>query len=194
MGLDRAPGQESVNGRSIDARVLPVKFNQQGKRERDFGEGVNLLDEIAWSDWPLQGPRTTRWYAKFIRDTNTTPRLRTPQWMRDTGVPDGDRVKHEHALLCDVLETAVTYDQLDISCCVSFELVCRRLQLIEEAYGANAKQPRFDSQNHFMGQGRRATAVAPSLVAHVAEEMKAEAAVAKERRKAREESSLQAKK
>ena len=98
-----------------------------------------MLDQIAWNDWLLTGRRTTRWYARFVRETNTTPRLRTAQWMRDTGVPDVDRVKHEHSLLCDVLEAALTYDQIGISWCVSFELLSRRLQMIEEAYGANPK-------------------------------------------------------
>ena len=103
-------------------------------------------------------------------------------------------MKHEHGLLCDVLEAAVTYDQIDISCCVCFELLVRRLQMLEEAYSANPKQPRFDSQAHFMGQGRKTSAVAPALIAHVATELKDEAAVAKERRKAREEAALRDKK
>ena len=66
--------------------------------------------------------------------------------------------------------------------------------MLEEAYGSNPKQPRFDAQSHFMGQGRKTTAVAPALVAHVAGELKDEAQVAKERRKAREEAALLSKK
>ena len=68
--------------------------------------------------------------------------------------------------------------------------------MLEEAYAANPKQPRFDAQSqlHFMGQGRRSSAVAPALVAHVAAELRDEASVAKERRKAREEAALAAKK
>ena len=114
--------------------------------------------------------------------------------MREHSIAEGDRVKYEHGLLCDIIELAVVYDQLDISSLASFELATRRVQMLEEAYAANPKQPRFDSQLHFMGQGRRASAVAPSLIAHVASELRDEAAVAKERRKAREESALAAKK
>ena len=58
---------------------------------------------------------------------------------------------------------------------------------------ANPKQPRFDAQAHFMGQGKRAAAIAPSLLAHVATELKDEAAVNKERRKAREDAALRGK-
>ena len=53
---------------------------------------------------------------------------------------------------------------------------------------------RIDAQSHFMGQGKKSVAVAPALVAHVAGELRDEAAVAKERRKAREEASLRDKK
>ena len=45
-----------------------------------------------------------------------------------------------------------------------------------------------------MGQGKDHVAVAPALVAHVAGELRDEAAVATERRKAREDASLRDKK
>ena len=122
------------------------------------------------------------------------PQARTSQWLRDHGIQETDRVRYEHGLLCDVLQHGVTYDQLDISSLASFELVARRLQMLEEAYGANPKQPRFDAQLHFMGQGRKTVAIAPSLTAHVASELRDEASVAKERRKAREEAALRDKK
>ena len=45
-----------------------------------------------------------------------------------------------------------------------------------------------------MGQGRKQVAIAPALTAHVAAELRDEAAVAKERRKAKEEAALRDKK
>ena len=88
----------------------------------------------------------------------------------------------------------MTYDQLDVSSLGCFELLVRRLQMLEEAYGANPKAPRFNAQNYFMAQGKNNVALAPALVAHVAGELRDGAAVAKERRKAREEASLRDKK
>ena len=58
----------------------------------------------------------------------------------------------------------------------------------------NTQAPSFDAQNHFMGQGKKNVAVSPALVAHVAGELRDEAAVAKERRKALEEALLRDKK
>ena len=188
------PGAAGVTPTAVDARVLPIRYAANGKRGREYVEAVELLQEVAWPDWPLSGPRTARWFCRFIKETNQIPKNRTSQWMRLHSIAEGDRVKYEHGLLCDIIELAVVYDQLDISSLASFELATRRVQMLEEAYAANPKQPRVDSHFHFMGQGRRASAVAPSLVAHVASELRDEAAVAKERRKAREESALAAKK
>jgi hypothetical protein len=114
--------------------------------------------------------------------------------MRDVGVAETDRVRHEHQILCEVLQTAMVYDQLEVSALCCFELLCRRLQLIEEAYSSNPKTPSFDGQSHFMGQGKRQVAIAPALSAHVASELRDEAAISKERRKAREEAALRSKK
>ena len=174
--------------------MLPAKFNVQGKRHREYNDGCELMAEVAWTDWPVTGPRTCRWFFRFIKEVNTIPQARTAQWMKELGINDADRVKYEHAHLCDMLQMAVSYDQLDVSSLGCFELLVRRLRMLEEAYGANPKAPRFDAQNHFMGQGKKNVAVAPALVAHVAGELRDEAAVAKERRKAREEASLRDKK
>ena len=94
--------------------------------------------------------------------------------MKELGINDADRVKYEHAHLCDMLQMAVSYDQRDVSSLGCFELLVRRLHMLEEAYGANPKAPRFDAQNHFMGQGRKSVAVAPALVAHVVGELRDE--------------------
>ena len=58
---------------------------------------------------------------------------------------------------------------------------------------ANPKQPKFDGADHFQGLGRRNLAVMPELQIHVADSLKTEAAISKERRKAREEAALKVK-
>ena len=175
---------------STDARVAAVRYDERGERYRAFDEGVLLLEEPAWKDWPLTGPRTARWLAKYIKDSCSTPRNRTARFMTDAKVPEGDRVKHEHQLLMDMLEWGVVYDQLDVSALVSFELLARRVALLEEAYTSNPKAPKFDGADYFLGLGRRNAAVAPALTKFVAESLQADAQIQKERRKAREEAAL----
>ncbi|CAK0895237.1 unnamed protein product, partial [Prorocentrum cordatum] len=170
--------------KSADARVLPVLYDQMGQRFRAYTNAVGLLEEPRFDDFPVVGPRTTLWLCKFIRDQGSAPRTRTEKWMRDGHVPDNDRVKHEHGSLMEILETALTYDQLDVSALASFEILSRRIQLLEEAHTSNPKAPRFEGSEHFQGLGRKVAAVAPQLTSHVALQLQGEAAIQKERRKA----------
>ena len=75
----------------------------------------------------------------------------------------------------EVLELGVVYDQLSITNLASFEAVARRVQLLEVAYFANPKHPRFEGSEHLEGRGRKGAAVAPELLAYAAEQVKAEA-------------------
>ena len=64
----------------------------------------------------------------------------------------------------------------------------RRKQLLEEAHRADPARPCFDGAHHFMGEEdeKGGALVEPTLRAHVAARLSAEAAIDKERRKARE--------
>ena len=84
----------------------------------------------------------------------------------------------------------MVYDQLDVSALVSFELLARRVALLEEAYTANPKAPRIEGSDYFLGLGRRGAAISPALTQHVALSLHADAAIQKERRRAREEQAL----
>ena len=98
-------------------------------------------------------------------------------------------------MLCHVLHDMATVDQLNVPALKSAEVVARRLQVIEEAHRISPSNPDYSSADHFMGWGLRAggVTVAPGLRKHAASNLKAEAEVAKETRKAKEERRLQGK-
>ena len=173
--------------------MCPVRYDEWGERFRHFADSVQIMEEPTWKDWPIEGPRTMRWLCRYIKDNGWTPKGRTAKFMLEAKVPETDRVRHEHRVLMEILELAVTYDQLDVSALSSFELLGRRVQLLEEASSANPKNPRFEGSEYFSGLGRRGAAVAPTLTAHVATSLQADVAIQKERRKAREEAALAAK-
>ena len=175
-----------------DARVSAVRYDEQGLRRRTFEDACGQLEEPDFADWPVEGPRTTRWMCKFILTHGGNPQSRSPRFFTDAKVPEGDRVRHEHLLLMDILQLALEYDQLDISALASFEVLARRVALLEESYTTNPKNPRFEGAEHFSGMGRKTAAVAPDLSKHVATALQAESQITKERRKAREEASLAA--
>eukprot|EP00959_Pyramimonas_sp_CCMP1952_P289415 6053476-Pyramimonas_sp.AAC.1 len=94
--------------------------------------------------------------------------------MRDAHVPDNDRVMHEHGSLMEILEAALTYDQLDVAALASFGVLSRGIQLLEEACTSNPKASQFEGGGHFQGLGRRVAAVAPLLTSHVALQLQGE--------------------
>ena len=99
-----------------------------------------------------------------------------------------NRSRHEHRVLSKRLDLAFAHDGLNtqrLSCC---EYLNRRRQLIEEAHREDPSRPNFEGAHIFMGEDEEVSGayMAGALRAHVAAEMGKEAAILKERRKARE--------
>ena len=109
--------------------------------------------------------------------------------MRTSDIPRGDRSTYEHECLSRILESMVMVDQLNAPALQSAELLCRRLQVIREAHRISPGQPDYSASDVMMGwkYRRSGQGIDSTLAAHVANELKAEAAIAKEARKAREE-------
>ena len=96
------------------------------------------------------------------------------------------------------LEAGVSYDALNVSELLCFEMLARRYQVWEEFYKDSLRlsnvhasiQSALDAEERdlFMGQryGRGAALVCPLLESHVAEVLKERSAIQKEKRKARE--------
>ena len=106
----------------------------------------------------------------------------------------------EHEIICRAFQLALGYDQLNIASLASFEVLARKIQLIEERH-KDRGQGNIDAidggDDHFLFLGggigpmtRQNACVCPLLSEWVAEELRKEAAVMKERRKAREERNL----
>ena len=95
-------------------------------------------------------------------------------------------------MLAEILEKAAVEDQLNLPKFTSMEIVTRRLTIIGEAHAANPTNPDYTGSDVFLGLGKRrgGALVNPALSAYSATLMRDEAAVAKERRKAREERTL----
>ena len=141
--------EEFVND---DLRVLPVSFDRQGQRGRPFAEAVDMLmpDEPE-GGLGLQGPRTTMWLLNSMRDASQTPTSRHEQWQRAARISEGDRSVYEHEVLSRALEAMIVVDQLNPPALQSAELICRRIQLIEEAHRISPGAPDYTAGDHFMG-------------------------------------------
>ena len=109
-------------------------------------------------------------------------------WKSDSGVKKELAAVYEHEVLSRALQFAGSVDGLNLTALSSCELMARRIQLIESAVREDALSPSYEGARHFMGVGggRGGAFVVPSLQAHVAGELGKEAAILKEKRKARE--------
>ena len=114
------------------------------------------------------------------------------------GLAASDPGVEEHGILSDLLEAGVSFDALNVSELLCFEMVARRYQVWEEYYKDSLRrantsmemQTSLDAEERdlYMGQrfGRGAALVCPQLESHVADVLKDRAALSKEKRKARE--------
>ena len=174
-----------------DLRVLPVVFDGQGIRRREFYGLCSHLNDSSPQGGGLQleGPATVLRLCKMMRDSNLTPTTFHEYWLRSADIPKGDRSVYEHECLSRIFEAMLTVDQLNAPALQSAELVSRRMPVIREAHRISPGSPDYSSADIMMGwRYRRAgQGVDQELAAHVATELKNEAAIAKESRKAREE-------
>ena len=175
-----------------DLRVLPVKFDGTGQRRRPFAESVQkMAGEEPEGGLDLTGPRMCFNRLQQLAVSSQTPITQSEHWRHAARIPDGDRSQYEHEALSHIMEAMCTVDQLNAPALKSAELVSRRLQLIEDAHASGGIAD-YSAADHYMGWStRRSGAVSdPGLRSHVAEQVRGEAAVAKEMRKAKEEQRL----
>lgn len=190
--LKKIPAGEVAANRLQDIRVLPVAFDAQGQRRREFNLAVGLMDGTPPQGGGLQlrGPSTSLNMLKGLRDQNFTPTTYHEHWLRVGDIPKGDRSVYEHECLSRILEAFVTIDQVNAPSLQGIELISRRLQVIREAHRVSPSQPDYSAADHIMGwKYKKAAQIDMELAQHVATELKNEAAIAKEARKAKEEQS-----
>ena len=118
------------------------------------------------------------------------------RWQSPAKAQSSEPGVQAHDAFCRTLEIMLCFDQLSLGSLASAEYVCRQIQLVEEKYkekaGSNASVELVQEQHLFGGHFSRTNlCICLDLSAWIAEEMKTEAAVMKERRKAREERALQ---
>lgn len=149
---------------SNDLRTLDVLYDN-GARSRGFDSALASLTESAFTDWPVQGPRTLHWLCRTLGQQGSSFARRHHWWSSVLRLSPDDLGVDEHQSLCEVLQMALQYDQLNITQCGCFELLARRLQFWESYYAkrlleavtpqGNASS-RIDGEerNLFMGQER----------------------------------------
>jgi hypothetical protein len=110
------------------------------------------------------------------------------RWVIEARIEPTHRSRYEHRVISKALDLAYAYDGVNLKRSVAFEYLNRRRQLLEEAHREDPTRPNFESSHIYMGEDDESTGVhlSHALRAHVAAELGKEAAIDKERRKAKE--------
>ena len=185
-----AAGSDGHEAKTLDdARLLlPMKYDNKGRRWLTFDEGHRLLAEEIMEDWPLNGERTTSWLFNFVRDHGGTFDSRHTKFVMEQRWEKDSMPALVHDLVGFALELSLCYDQVDCSNLASLEVLSRLYQVLEESSGSL----QMEGLEHYIGRDRTAglrkgIALAPGLARHAVGEQSKETAILKEQRKAREE-------
>ena len=182
------------DGTANDARTSPILLDAQGLRFREFRHGVALLDAHPWDDWPCSGPRTVLWVCKFMVQKSGTPLSWHQQWKMLGKLGDAEHLVMSHEFACRALEVGVCYDQVNIACLASYEILARQIQTVEDLLSHKFEDASTSTDISLMSgvSSRSVLCISPELKAWIAAETSRDAAILKERRKAREERVLAA--
>ena len=176
-----------------DLRTLPLVFDEQGNRKAEFSRMVAKMtqDNMPGGGLMLDGPASALGVLKGMVARGLTPITDHEHWVRTHDGLRGDRSVYEMEVITRALEAFATVDQINIPNSRGCELLLRRWQLIREAHRLNPAAPDYSASDVFMGwEYRRGDGVNPELARFVAAELKDQAQIAKESRKAREEMSF----
>ena len=173
-----------------DLRVMPLCFDPQGNRRIDFSAAVVKMSqsEMPGGGLQLDGPPSTLHVLKSMVARGLTPVTDHEHWLRTHEIPRGDRSIYEMEVITRSLEAFAMVDQINLPNSKGIELLMRRWQLIREAHRLSPGAPDYSAADVFMGwEYRRGDGVHPELAKFVAGELKDQAQIAKEARKAKEE-------
>ena len=128
--------KEDTETENPDARVLEVDYDAQGERYKEWRQVALEAKEYTFQDWPLDGPLTTGHLIKHFSKFGGDPKRWLADWMRAKQIHENDRISFEMKVLIESLYLAGTYDQLNMSCLASVEVISRRVQAVVDAYSA----------------------------------------------------------
>lgn len=169
---------------SDDIRTMAVKYAANGDRLRAFKESIGEMVECEMDDFPFH-PRTCLEYLRAVSTVAESSMAQHNAWVQQSRIPESSRAAYEDEALSQILDTAISFDSLQVRNLASFELLVRRKQLIADAHQYNPSSPSYDGAEHYMGSRYKSggAIIVPSLTDHVAKQLQAESQIMKERRK-----------
>jgi hypothetical protein len=196
----RLMGVEGVGDlKAGDARVLDLALLPGGRARRPWRDAVDMLTVLPVLDWPIPGPRTTEWCAKFLNRRAGGPTDWHRFWRSLYKLNKDDWGVTLHELAMRMFERFGVYDGLDVCNIAAIEDLMRQAQLVEHVYlqegepnagkgkGKGKQIGLYDEGAIFAGTHRECgdAMVAPELLDYVSKEVERDASILKQVRNER---------
>ncbi|CAK0821614.1 unnamed protein product [Prorocentrum cordatum] len=117
-----------------DARVLPVELLGDRRQRLTWRHAVERPSVTPFADWPIWGPLTVEWVMRFLDRRGGGPGDHHAWWRQVNRLQRGDWGVDIHENGSRALETAASYDNLELANPASLEVTARECQLVEYAY------------------------------------------------------------
>ena len=141
------------------------------RRHREWREAVRKSTTEHYPQYPIDGPLSCLSLCTHFERHGGSPSIWLAQWLRDKRLESTDRVAHELRVLVETLQTAGSYDQLNLGRLAAIEIVARLVQIITEAH-ANTQKPNWDTSKFFSGTSAAGDAESPQLRQYVVKKAK----------------------
>ena len=156
-----------------DVRTLWVDWDEQGERRKDFKRAVAESSNVKWDHHRLPADRTCLHTCKMMVNLNGSPRAWLERFLREKGIASTDRVAHELRVLCDILEEAGEFDQVNLGGLACLEVAALRLNLLVDAHKTSGSAS-YSNAKYLSPLTEVDQLMAPGLRSHVSRRAKEE--------------------
>ena len=140
---------------AADARLCNLVVIGDTHKKCDWRDVTPHFSEIAFTDWPIAGPRTVPWCCKFFNRRNGGPMGHHRWFVNVHGLHKDSWGVEAHEVALKTLEHAGTYDGVDVPNLASLELMMRKAQLCEYVYMQDSDTKVDGGKNNKGGSGNR---------------------------------------
>lgn len=185
VGVGQVPSSSIVQESATEElRLLGLHRCDDGSRLLTLRDAVPLLRVSPFDDWKLPGPRAAKEWISAVRDGPGDFTVYHAEWVRRSGVAESSAVAHIHFVLCEVLRVAISYDQVDMSNLMAFEIIVGRVVQDETAVGRNPRHPDYGGLEVAMQApiGQRGAATAAGFKSWITDRLREQANIYKQAR------------
>ncbi|CAE8711223.1 unnamed protein product, partial [Polarella glacialis] len=174
------------SGAGRDERLGPTVRAPDGSRCGLLSRVMPLLKASASKPvgWVFDGPAACQEMLRGVVATGHELLAYAPHWIRTSGVAPTSGLAIEFTTLTTILHFGVCRDQLNPFNLNAFEMVARRLLMIQKAVKRNAKAPDFEGLDVYMSHSFDSSGgiVAQQFDKHLSELQRNEAQILKQQR------------